>query len=81
MNLKQLLAHQGRAKVGVALLDERHDQITDRLRQAVVARLATPLRDEAGSSMLPEVLQQPEDLSAFEPEQAASVPNGDPTGF
>jgi hypothetical protein len=31
--------------------------------------------------MLPEVLQQPEDLSAFEPEQAASVPNGDPTGF
>ena len=81
MGLPQLLSSQRRTEVWIALLDDRHDQITDRLRQAVVARFATPLRYEAGSSMLPEVLQQPEDLSAFEPEQAASVPNGHPTGF
>src|SRR5918997_3282869 len=76
MNLKQLLGHQGRAKVGVALLDERHDQITDRLRQAGVARSATPLGDQTGRTTSAKVLQQPEDLSAFEPEQGASVPNG-----
>jgi len=69
MHLAQLLRCQGRAKVPIALANDRQRLGAELLRLAPVARTTTPLRDQARRTLGPLRLQQPEHLTPLEPQQ------------
>ena len=69
MHLAQLLRCQGRAKVPIALANDRQRLGAELLRLAPVARTTTPLRDQARRTLGPVRLQQPEYLTPLEPQQ------------
>ena len=65
VNLGQLLGRQGRTKISVLFANQRQCQITIRLGQAVIARPATALRDQAGRAAMFQTGQQTKDLAPF----------------
>jgi hypothetical protein len=69
MNLVQLLGYQGRTEIPVALANDCQHLAAQRLGFAPVARTIASLRDQPRRTRGPIGLQQPEHLTAFEPQQ------------
>jgi hypothetical protein len=68
MILTQLLSRQRRAKIPVPLADDRQNRASQRLGLAPVTAATASFRDQAGRTFDPIGLQQPEHLTALEPE-------------
>ena len=69
MPLAQLLGRQGGTKIPILLANDRQRLDPKLFRFAPVARSTSPLRDQAGRAIDPVRLQQPEHLTALEPQQ------------
>jgi hypothetical protein len=69
VNLAQLLGRQCRAEIPVPLANHRQRRSPQRCGLAPVAGATASLRDQACRTRGPVCLQQPEHLTAFEPQQ------------
>ena len=77
--LKELLAGERRAEVGVAGSDEAQGVIADRRRQLAVAGMPALARDEPGRPLLAQGSAQAPDLALAQPELLRRLPLRQPS--